>query len=188
MMQQTGRLATTLTLARHAIRMWTPRQWWAAAIGALAVGLLIGYATVLIPNPVFGRDIPPEWWNYPVWIVSSVLMGMLIATYVKPEAPSVAGDSDDPQLEMADIDPEGEKRSIRFGAVGGVLAWFAVGCPVCNKIALLALGYNGAMAWFAPLQPVLAIAAMVLTGVAFVWRLKGQLACAAPIRRERLNA
>ncbi|HHW83321.1 MAG TPA: hypothetical protein GX743_05830, partial [Actinomycetales bacterium] len=175
-MQQTigSRLTTTLTLARDAIRMWTPRQWWAAVIGTIAVGLLIGVATVLIPNSLFARDIPPEWWNYPVWIVSSVLMGMLIATYVKPQAAS-EGAPETP--DMAEIDPAGEKRSTRFGAVGGVLAWFAVGCPVCNKIALLALGYNGAMAWFAPLQPVLAVAAMVLAGVALVWRLKGQLAC-----------
>ncbi|EPR75477.1 hypothetical protein ADILRU_2020 [Leifsonia rubra CMS 76R] len=31
-----------------------------------------------------------------------------------------------------------------------MLAWFAVGCPVCNKIALLALGYTGALACPAP--------------------------------------
>nr|NLD40582.1 hypothetical protein [Actinomycetales bacterium] len=127
-MQQQGRLATTYHLSRDACRLWTPRQWWSAAAGTLAVGLLIGLATVLIPNPVFGRDVPPEWWNYPVWIMSSALMGMLIATYVKPELPA----EEEPQLELADLDPAGERRSTRFGAVGGVLAWFAVGCPVCN--------------------------------------------------------
>ena len=49
--------------------------------------------------------------------------------------------------------------------VGGVMAWFAVGCPVCNKIALVAFGYSGAITYFAPIQPFLALGAMVLTAV-----------------------
>ncbi len=65
---------------------------------------------------------------------------------------------------------------------GGMLAWFAVGCPVCNKLALLALGYSGAITWFAPVQPFLALGALVLTSVALVWRLRGQVAC--PVRLE----
>ena len=42
------------------------------------------------------------------------------------------------------------------------LAWFAVGCPVCNKLALLALGYSGAITWFTPVQPFLALGALIL--------------------------
>lgn len=70
----------------QAITLWTRRQWVAAALGALGVGMVVGVATVLIPNPVFGRDIAPVWWNYPVWILTSVLMGLLVATYVEPSA------------------------------------------------------------------------------------------------------
>ena len=55
-----------------------------------------------------------------------------------------------------------------------------MGCPVCNKIALLALGYTGALTWFAPFQPVLAVTALILATFALVWRLKGQLACPLP--------
>ncbi|MHB1473147.1 MAG: hypothetical protein ACYCV4_05860 [Dermatophilaceae bacterium] len=65
----------------------------------------------------------------------------------------------------------------RFGMVGGVLAWFAVGCPVCNKIALLALGCSGAVIWFAPGQPFLAAAALMTTSGALVMRLRGQILC-----------
>lgn len=67
-----------------------------------------------------------------------------------------------------------------MGLVGGVLAWFAVGCPVCNKIALIALGYSGAITWFAPVQPFLAGAAVILCAVALVIRLKGQVLCTLP--------
>ena len=62
---------------------------------------------------------------------------------------------------------------------GVALAWFAVGCPVCNKIALLALGYSGALTWFAPAQPYLAAAALLLTAGALVVRLRGQVYCRA---------
>src|SRR5699024_12374848 len=68
----------------------------------------------------------------------------------------------------------------RAGSAAGILAWFAVGCPVCNKIALLALGYTGALTWFAPFQPVLAVTALILATIALVWRLKGQVACPLP--------
>jgi hypothetical protein len=40
---------------------------------------------------------------------------------------------------------------------------FAVGCPVCNKLVVLALGFSGAMTYFTPLQPILGVGALVLT-------------------------
>lgn len=58
-----------------------------------------------------------------------------------------------------------------------MLAWFAVGCPVCNKLAVLALGYSGAITWFAPVQPILAVGALILTATALTWRLRRQLVC-----------
>lgn len=169
-----------LRLALQALRTWTPRQIMAAIVGAVVVGVVIGVATVLIPNPIFGRDIPPVWWNYPVWIVTSALSGMLIATYVRPyrEVPEPGESADDDGAAQSNNAVEAEeKRTSRMGMAGGILAWFAVGCPVCNKLALLALGYSGAITWFTPLQPFLAVGALILTGVALVWRLRGQVAC-----------
>lgn len=61
-----------------------------------------------------------------------------------------------------------------------MLAWFAVGCPVCNNLALLALGYSGALTWFAPAQPFLAALALVLSVIAVLSRLRGQVACPLP--------
>lgn len=156
-----------LTLAGRALRFWKARQYLVAAATALAFGLLVGIVTVLIPNPWFSREIDTVWWNYPVWILTSLGAGMLTATYVR--APS----HDTSDLE----ETPAERRTTRMGIAGGLLTWFAVGCPVCNKIALLALGYSGAITWFAPLQPVLAIAALILTGLALIWRLRGQVAC-----------
>lgn len=166
-------IKTGLHQAGQALKAWTTRQWAAAAAASLGFGLLVGFATVLIPNSVFARDIAPVWWNYPVWLATSLASGMLIATYVRPSAES-SQEQDQPQ------ETNSERRSGRMGMVGGALAWFAVGCPVCNKIALLALGYSGAITWFAPVQPFLALAAMILTGAALIWRLRGQMACPLP--------
>ncbi|HIW67205.1 MAG TPA: hypothetical protein H9878_03610, partial [Candidatus Dietzia merdigallinarum] len=80
------------------------------------------------------------------------------------------------------------RRSSRLGFVGAFLAWFAVGCPVCNKLALLVLGYSGAITWFAPMQPFLAVIALVLTAVALVVRLRGQVACVLPTSRKPVAA
>lgn len=159
-------LRQNIALAVGALRMWSVRQVLIAAGAALVVAVVIGVATVLIPNPIFGRDIPPVWWNYPVWLVTAAFSGLLFATYIRQPSP----DSED----ATDL------RSSRFGVAGGVLAWFAVGCPVCNKVALLALGYGGAITWFAPVQPFLAALALVLSAVALVWRLRGQVACPVP--------
>lgn len=181
-------------LAVQALRMWTGRQVLAAIAAAVVVAVVIGVATVLIPNPVFGRDIPPVWWNYPVWLLTSALSGMLVATYIRPHRPPpdeiarVNGTTEDGSAntvadgEMAADGEVGARRSSRMGMAGGILAWFAVGCPVCNKLALLALGYSGAITWFTPVQPFLALGALILTGVALVWRLRGQVAC--PVRPE----
>ena len=170
----------TLALAAHGLRTWTPRQVVAAGAVALVFGVLLGLATVLIPNSVFTREIPPVWWNYPVWILTAVFSGMLFATYVRGSA-TASPSGVEGTTELGD-DVEA-RRSSRFGMVGAVLAWFAVGCPVCNKLALLALGYSGAITWFAPVQPILAIVALLLTGIALVVRLRGQIACPLPAVR-----
>lgn len=167
-----------LALAWRALQAWGPRQYRVAALVALGFAVLVGVATVLIPNPWFSREIATVWWNYPVWILTAIGVGLLTATYMRPASRGQANTA-----ELA-AEQAAERKTSRMGIAGGVLTWFAVGCPVCNKIALLALGYSGAITWFAPLQPILALAALVLTGVALVWRLSGQIACPVPATKR----
>lgn len=174
----------SLTLAAQALRRWGPRQVLAAAVTAVPVVLVVGFVTVLIPNDVFARDIPPVWWNWPVLLLTAAMSGMLVGTYVKGDS---SLDPADPAPAEAEAD-RSDRRSGRLGVAGGLLTWFAVGCPVCNKLALLALGYSGAIAWFAPFQPVLAAVALVATGIALVARLRGQVACPVSRRRARVVA
>ncbi|SDS75388.1 hypothetical protein SAMN04489751_2775 [Brevibacterium sandarakinum] len=194
-------LFSYLSDATRALRMWNTRRILVAIATAGASVFIIGMSTVLIPNSFFSRDIPPVWWDYPVWILMSVLLGVLIATYVRepgaratsPRGTQDVADEGTGTVEGAEaakaevVDDRSERRGGTFGTVGGMLGWFAVGCPVCNKIALVVLGYTGALTYFAPLQPVLAVLSVVLLLVAVVVRLKGQFSCPVPTReRSRL--
>lgn len=166
-----------LRLATAGLRGWSARHWSVALAGGIGTALLLGVATVLIPNPVFGREIPPTPWSYPVWIASSVLAGLLIGTYVStPGAPAPTADG-----------PARERTSL-LGYLGAFGSWFAIGCPVCNKLALLALGYSGALTYFAPIQPWLAAGSVVLLAAALVYRLAGQVACPVPVRESTRGA
>lgn len=182
----------TVDSVRIALGSWTARQVVAATAFSVAFAVLIGVPTVLIPNPVFGREIPVVAWNYPVWIATSVLAGMLAATYVRSRqgeparadlVPAAPGGTPAGAADGADADASVDAPS-RLAVAGGVLAWFAVGCPVCNKIALLALGYSGALTWFAPMQPYLAALALLMTAGALVFRLRGQVFCPTPAARR----
>ena len=134
-----------------------------AGLAAVLTVLVVGIPTVLIPNPWFGRTVPPTWWALPVLLVTAALSGLVTATYVGTPA---AISADAPS---------------RSGLVGGFLAYLAVGCPVCNKVALLALGSAGAVQWFAPVQPVLAVAGIALLAYALRRRLAGERSCPVPI-------
>lgn len=170
--------------AYRGLLLWDRRRIGVAAAAAAGSAAIIGFATVLIPNALFARDIPPVWWDYPVWILTALLLGMLIASYVRGPGSASEGRSSDPDsaYEEGARGPEvaSEGRSGVLGGVGGMLGWFAVGCPVCNKIALLALGYTGALTYFAPLQPLLAAVSVILLLAAVIIRLKGQYSCPLP--------
>jgi hypothetical protein len=147
-----------------------------AVVGGLITGLMVALPTAVIPNPVFGRAIGVTWWSYPVVIVTAVLGGLLIATYVRPRA--VSTDSTE-AAESEELD-----RASTLGMAGAFVSFFAVGCPVCNKLVLLALGTSGAITWFAPIQGYLALASVALMAVALRARLRGEIACALPAARQ----
>jgi hypothetical protein len=76
--------------------------------------------------------------------------------------------------------------SAKLGSVGGFLAYLAVGCPVCNKLALIALGSTGAIQYFAPVQPYLGAAGLLLLMYALRKRLVNESQCALP-KPKKIN-
>ena len=131
----------------------------------------MGLPTDVIPNPVFGRPVDVTWWSYPVLVVTGLPGGLLAATYVRDDR-FMAGD------ELTDAD----QRVARNGGFGGLLSFFAVGCPVCNKLVVIALGTVGAREWFEPIQPLLAVGSIVLMVVALRSRLRNATSCPIPAR------
>jgi hypothetical protein len=158
----------------QALRSWSVRRWRVASLGAVALVLLIGLPTDVISNPVFGRPVPVTWWSLPVLLVTAVLGGLLLATYVKDGSTGTDG---------AVGATDEMDRPAKAGGIGGALAFFAVGCPVCNKVVVLALGTTGALTWFEPLQPILAVGSLALMAFAVRARLRGEVACPLPIAR-----
>lgn len=147
---------------------WPARRWAVAALVGVATVLAVAIPTDLIDTPLFGREIPPTWWSWPALLVSAALAGLLVATYVSPPPGAVPAN--------------GPRRG---GYAGGLLTFFAVGCPVCNKLVLLALGTSGAVAWFEPLQPVLQVLGIGLLIWALRTRLRGEQSCRANPHTER---
>ncbi|MFF0447378.1 hypothetical protein ACFYT4_13360 [Streptomyces sp. NPDC004609] len=145
------------------IRTWELRQWSTATVVTVVAAIAIGVPTGVVPSSLYSRMTPVLWWNYPVWALSSVLMGLLAATYAGvPRTRTTGG-----------------PRSARALAAG-ILSVFAVGCPVCNKLVVLALGMSGAMSYWAPAQPVMAVASLALLAHALVRRLRTAGACPLP--------
>lgn len=147
------------------LRTWPARRWWSAAGVALLTVMVTAIPTAMIPTPVFSREIPTTPWAWPALLTSSALAGLVAATYVARRDPD-----------------EGGERGSHLGGLGAFTTFFAVGCPVCNKIVLIALGYSGAMQYFAPAQPYLAATAIALLAWALVTRIRREGACARPDR------
>jgi hypothetical protein len=154
---------TTRPSAMGSLRRWHARQFLVAAAAGAAIALLIGLPTDVIPNPVFGRPVPVTWWSYPTLIVTSVLGGLLAGTYVRRDVGAAPVDEIDTPT--------------RNGGVAGLLSFFAVGCPVCNKLVIVALGTTGARQWFEPIQPLLAVASITLLAWALGARLRSADSC-----------
>lgn len=153
-----------------ALAGWSRRRRWIAVVSGIAVAVLVALPAAVIPNPVFGRAIAVTWWSYPVVVLTGILGGLLFATYVREPVDDLVEPSDD------EVD-----RASKLGMAGAVVSFFAVGCPVCNKLVLLALGATGAVTWFAPVQPFLAIASVLLMVLALRIRLRSTRSCRLPV-------
>lgn len=151
-----------LDVAAQALRRWPARRWIAAAGLGSATALLVAVPTDLIDTPLFSREIPPTAWAWPVLLLTAALSGLLGATYLARTATPA------------------RQRNGPVGAAGALLSFFAVGCPVCNKLVLLALGTSGALQYFTPVQPYLAAGSVVLLSWALWRRLSTEDRCPVP--------
>ncbi len=144
------------TIRRHigtlaaGLSMYTLKAW-AITISAAAIGLVvIGLPTAIYENPFFVRMTPVRAQDYVIWIMSSVLVGLIVGSHFVASSTS------------------GDEKIVS----GGVLSVLAVGCPTCNKLVVLLLGTTGALTFFAPLQLYIGVASVLLLGWTLLLRAK----------------
>ena len=118
-----------------------------AFVGGLGTAIVVGVPTAVIANPWFRRMTPTRPLDIVFLIVTSLLTAALAGTWAYPTACAYTD---------------------RRVGLGGFLSLLAIGCPVCNKIVVLLLGFSGALTFFAPVQPLLGLASIAL--LAYVLR------------------
>ena len=166
------------SLAELAALVRRPRTLAVAVLANAVFVLVVAIPTDLIDTGLFSRQIPPTWWAWPALVTTSALGGLITATYVRP-----ASDSSSVSPQQLGED---DRTTSRGTTLAGLLTFFAVGCPVCNKLVLLALGATGAVTWFQPFQPVLQVVALALLGWALARRLRNRRVCRLPPAADRL--
>lgn len=122
-----------------------------ALVAAMLTVVVVGVPTDVIDTGFFTRMTPVRWWEPGVVAAMAVLMF------------AWAGIEAAPRVRSSNV------RSV-FGVVGSALA---VGCPVCNKIAVSLLGVSGALGVWAPVQPVLAGVSVLASAGAVMARWRG---------------
>lgn len=139
--------------------------WRYVAVAPLAAGLAalaLAVPAAIIDNPLFTRMTPVEPEQYVFWVATSLLGGALVATYLLPEL----------------------RQGIATVGVGsGLLGLFAVGCPICNKLVVSLIGVSGALNYFAPVQPLIGLAAVGLSAWALGIRLHALADPSCPLPR-----
>lgn len=139
----------------------SPRFLATALISAAALALASAIPTDIIDNPWFTRMTPVYADQYAYWIATSLLAGVLVATYVGL--------------------PRGGAAAAGFGASGGALGYLAIGCPICNKLIVALLGVSGALDYFAPAQPVLGALGLIALAAALGYRLRALRRSSCPV-------
>ena len=133
---------TVRSSSASVLRKLGVRFWLESAGLAIVVGLAIGIPTVLIPNSFFRRMTPVRSLDVAFWVAAAALVGMTLAARRLPGARNCRV----------------EGRALG----GGGLTYLAVGCPICNKIVVALVGASGALSYFAPIQPILGMVALVM--------------------------
>jgi hypothetical protein len=145
---------------------WSLKRWVVATAVGTSTYFFIALPTAVIQNPIFGREIAVTNWSVTVIVITSILTGLLTATYVKND--------------YSDDNP----KQLKIGGAGALFSFFAVGCPVCNKLVLIALGYSGAIQYFAPIQPYLALIGIALLMYSLRMRLNNEYSCSLPFQNS----
>jgi hypothetical protein len=138
--------------ARHLI---APKPIGFGLVAGLISLLSQAIPTAVLPNPFFSRMTPVRLQDYLFLITTSVLIGLIFSTFALPRSAASC-------------------QNRTFG--GGLLSVLAIGCPICNHVVVALIGISGALLYWAPLQPVIGAAAVLI----LLWTLRKRFQEVAP--------
>ena len=145
-----------------------PTATWLRMVPYAAIAaVLIAVPSDLIDTPIFGRPVETRPIDYVILAVTASLIGLIFA--IRPEP------TEEPELVAA-----GERDETRT-EWGGFVSFLAVGCPVCNQAVVALVGTSGALSWWAPVQPVVGVAAVGLLLYTLRKRLQTYQLTACPV-------
>ncbi|MBI2148918.1 hypothetical protein HYU23_04510 [Candidatus Woesearchaeota archaeon] len=115
-------------------------------IAALAIFIILGAVTVLIPNKFYIRMTPIHFYDYIFLVFTSILSGVYIGLwhYTRNTVSKCS-------------------YAATGGAIGG---FFSFGCALCNKLLIFILGTSAVALYFIPIQLYLGVLSMILLGYA----------------------
>ena len=123
--------------------------------------MLIAVPSDLIDTPLFGRPVDTRAIDYVILAITASLIGLIFAI----------------RMPDGEINDSQETRTVW----GGFVSFLAVGCPVCNQAVVALIGTSGAVSWWAPVQPVVGVAAVGLLLYALRKRLQTYQLTACPV-------
>lgn len=125
-----------------------PATWPRALIFSSIAAVIIAVPSDLIDTPIFGRPVETRWIDYVILVITAALIGLIFA--IRPDS------------RVAEGSRKARERDDTRTIWGGFVSFLAVGCPVCNQAVVALLGTSGALAWWAPAQPVIGLLAVSL--------------------------
>ena len=135
--------AATVERMLEQLRELPPATWIRAIPYSILAALVIAIPSDLINTSIFGRPVEPRAIDYVILAVTSSLIGIILA--IRP-------------AELTARDEQDQTRTVW----GGFVSFLAVGCPVCNQAVVALVGTSGALSWWAPVQPIVGLAAVAL--------------------------
>lgn len=116
-------------------------------ICAMGAFFVFGAPTGLIPNPVFARMIPSVPLDYVFLALTSILVGAYAGLYFYGRQATTKSQS----------------VTAYSGVIGGIVAF---GCPICNKVFVMALGTTSVMTYIEPYRPIIGAISVAVMGLA----------------------
>ncbi|MBL4693634.1 MAG: hypothetical protein JKY92_09940 [Magnetovibrio sp.] len=139
-----------MIIIRTIVEQITRKRLLAGVIMSIVMFVAMGTVTALWDNPFFGRMTAVGEWEVGLLILLSVLSGL----YVVIRRPFCSNTT---------------------ASVGGVIGFFGIACPVCNKILLVLFGSELLLTYYEPVRLYITILGVLIAfwALSIEWRYYG---------------